>query len=254
MRAFHNVCRHRAARLLDGPKGHCGKRITCPYHAWTYGLDGRLVACRRRDSFKGLDTARHGLAAARARDLPRLRVRALRARAAERARDGRALRARDDAVPLRGAGAHGARVAAPARGELEERRRQLLRRAAHQRRAPGTHAPVRQGLRHRGAGPGSTRCGARCATRPRSNWSERALPAASCRRCEHLPPERQRLWTYFKLWPNVAFDIYPDQIDFMQFLPLSPTETMIREIAYVHPDAAARCAPRATSTGASTAA
>ena len=54
---------------------------------------------------------------------------------------------------------------------------------------------------------------------------------------EHLPPERQRLWTYFKLWPNVAFDIYPDQIDFMQFLPVSPTETLIREIAYVHPDA-----------------
>jgi phenylpropionate dioxygenase-like ring-hydroxylating dioxygenase large terminal subunit len=71
---------------------------------------------------------------------------------------------------------------------------------------------------------------------PSSNWSERAyqqlLPKVA-----HLPPERQRLWTYFKLWPNVAFDIYPDQIDFMQFLPISPTETMIREIAYVHPDA-----------------
>ena len=70
---------------------------------------------------------------------------------------------------------------------------------------------------------------------PSRNWSERQyqklLPAV-----EHLPPERQRLWTYFKLWPNVAFDIYPDQIDFMQFLPVSPTETMIREIAYVHPD------------------
>ena len=33
VRAFHNVCRHRAARLLDGPRGHCGRRITCPYHA-----------------------------------------------------------------------------------------------------------------------------------------------------------------------------------------------------------------------------
>src|SRR5262249_18286992 len=55
-------------------------------------------------------------------------------------------------------------------------------------------------------------------------------------RVEHLPEDRQRLWTYFKLWPNVAFDIYPDQIDFMQFLPVSPTETLIREIAYVHPD------------------
>ena len=82
---------------------------------------------------------------------------------------------------------------------------------------------------------GSTRCGATLREAPSSNWSERRyqqlLP-----RVEHLPPERQRLWTYFKLWPNVAFDIYPDQIDFMQFIPVSPTETMIREIAYVHPD------------------
>jgi phenylpropionate dioxygenase-like ring-hydroxylating dioxygenase large terminal subunit len=52
----------------------------------------------------------------------------------------------------------------------------------------------------------------------------------------HLPAERQRLWTYFKLWPNVAFDIYPDQVDFMQMIPVSPTETLVREIAYAHPD------------------
>ncbi|HYC08152.1 MAG TPA: aromatic ring-hydroxylating dioxygenase subunit alpha, partial [Steroidobacteraceae bacterium] len=63
VRAFHNVCRHRAARLLDGPQGHCGRRITCPYHAWSYALDGRLVGVPNRDAFKGLDTARHGLAA-----------------------------------------------------------------------------------------------------------------------------------------------------------------------------------------------
>src|SRR5262249_30893008 len=38
------------------------------------------------------------------------------------------------------------------------------------------------------------------------------------------------------LWPNTAFDLYPDQVDFMQFIPVSPTETLIREIAYAHPD------------------
>jgi len=42
-----------------------------------------------------------------------------------------------------------------------------------------------------------------------------------------------------------AFDIYPDQIDFMQFLPVSPYETMIREIAYVHPDSRGKCGLRA---------
>ena len=51
-----------------------------------------------------------------------------------------------------------------------------------------------------------------------------------------LPPELRRRWLYFKLWPNVAFDIYPDQVDFMQFLPVSPTETLIREISYALPD------------------
>ena len=41
---------------------------------------------------------------------------------------------------------------------------------------------------------------------------------------------------YYKLWPNVAIEIYPDQIDFMQFVPVSATETSSREIAYALPD------------------
>jgi choline monooxygenase len=40
LRAFSNVCAHRSARLLDG-SGHCAA-IVCPYHSWTYDLDGRL--------------------------------------------------------------------------------------------------------------------------------------------------------------------------------------------------------------------
>lgn len=41
LRAFYNVCRHRGATLLDAPSGRC-EAIACPYHRWTYGLDGRL--------------------------------------------------------------------------------------------------------------------------------------------------------------------------------------------------------------------
>ena len=54
---------------------------------------------------------------------------------------------------------------------------------------------------------------------------------------DHLPQDRRRHWVYLKLWPNLAFDIYPDQIDFMQFVPLSATRTMLREISYALPDA-----------------
>jgi choline monooxygenase len=48
VRAFHNVCRHRGAKLVTAP---CKKAlITCPYHAWSYGLDGKL---RSRPHFGG---------------------------------------------------------------------------------------------------------------------------------------------------------------------------------------------------------
>src|SRR5919197_4286554 len=61
IRALHNVCRHRAARLLDGPSGHCSRRLTCRYHGWTYDLAGNLVGVPFRDTFVGLDMATHGL-------------------------------------------------------------------------------------------------------------------------------------------------------------------------------------------------
>src|SRR4029078_10832955 len=47
-----------------------------------------------------------------------------------------------------------------------------------------------------------------------------------------LPQTHQRKWLYYKLFPNIAFDIYPDQVDFMQFIPLTSTTTMLREVSY----------------------
>mgnify|MGYP000747596720 FL=1 len=55
-------------------------------------------------------------------------------------------------------------------------------------------------------------------------------------RVEHLPEAAHGRWLYYKLWPNMAFDIYADQIDFMQWLPVSPTECLLREVAYCLPD------------------
>jgi Rieske 2Fe-2S family protein len=43
IRAFYNVCRHRGTRMCTAPEGTFAGRIQCPYHGWTYGLDGRLV-------------------------------------------------------------------------------------------------------------------------------------------------------------------------------------------------------------------
>jgi choline monooxygenase len=42
LRGFHNVCQHRAHRLLSGRKGNLKAVVTCPYHSWAYGFDGKL--------------------------------------------------------------------------------------------------------------------------------------------------------------------------------------------------------------------
>lgn len=49
VRAFYNVCRHRGARLCTAPEGAFASRITCPYHAWSYALDGSLAVAPNMD-------------------------------------------------------------------------------------------------------------------------------------------------------------------------------------------------------------
>jgi phenylpropionate dioxygenase-like ring-hydroxylating dioxygenase large terminal subunit len=235
VRSFHNVCRHRGARLLSGPKGRCGSRITCPYHAWSYSTDGRLLGVPQRQAFPGLETARHGLVPLEQEIfMGFVFVRlapggpSVRDMAAPYAHELAAYRM-EELVP---------------QGRVTQRPRSVNWKNVGDNYSDGLHISVAHAGLTRLFGDGygieaqpwiDKMWGALRAL-PSSAWSERLyqtlLPPV-----EHLPPERRRLWNYFKLWPNVAFDIYPDQIDFMQWLPVSPTQTLIREIAYVHPDA-----------------
>jgi Rieske 2Fe-2S family protein len=43
VRAFYNVCRHRGTRICAEDRGHVAGGLTCPYHGWSYGLDGKLL-------------------------------------------------------------------------------------------------------------------------------------------------------------------------------------------------------------------
>jgi len=59
--AFHNLCRHRGARVVDGTQGHCRGSIVCPFHGWVYNTDGTLRGPARPDSFGDMDRDRFGL-------------------------------------------------------------------------------------------------------------------------------------------------------------------------------------------------
>ncbi len=250
LRAFTNVCRHRGSRVVDGASG-CAKKLVCPYHAWTYDLDGTLAGVPDSASYPGLDKRRHGLAP--------VSMEVWRGFIFVRLKDG------NPSSPVYGGGVAAgdgggpsvASMMAPYEAMIEPYRfeeLQALGRVTLRQRAvnwknvgdnysDGLHIPV--------AHPGLTRLFGKSygveaeehvdrmwgdlIDRPSANWSERAyqnlLPPVP-----HLPEPAQRHWLYFKLWPNVAFDIYPDQVDFMQWLPVSPTECLIREISYALPD------------------
>jgi phenylpropionate dioxygenase-like ring-hydroxylating dioxygenase large terminal subunit len=233
-RGFYNVCRHRAARLLDGNAGQCGSRIVCPYHAWAYGLDGQLLGMPERAAFGALDRSRHGLVPV---DIEVYRGFVF--------------------VRMEGGGPSVAEMMAPYDAELAPYRLEelvplgrvtLRERAVNWKNVGDNYSDA---LHIRVAHPGLTRLFGRgygvesrdwvdkmwgeLLEEPSANLSERLyqryLPDVA-----HLPLDRKRLWSYYKLWPNIAFDVYPDQIDFMQSIPISPTKTVIREIAYVIPD------------------
>ena len=234
VRAFANVCRHRGSRLVDGTGG-CAKMLTCPYHAWSYARDGRLLAVPQRSDYPGLAMGELGL-------IPI---------ALENWRGFLFVTLEPGAPSVHEMMAPFEHEVAPYRleelrpiGRVTSRPRALNWKTIADNYSDGLHIPVGH--------PGLTRLFGRSYTieardyidrmegdlrdAPSANPSERAyqklLPEAA-----HLPPSHRRKWLYYKLFPNVAFDIYPDQVDFMQFLPVSATETVIREISYALPDA-----------------
>src|SRR6266481_7074079 len=61
LRAFYNICRHRGTRLCEENKGHFRQTIQCPYHAWTYGLDGRFLGAPHMEQCEDFDKASYPL-------------------------------------------------------------------------------------------------------------------------------------------------------------------------------------------------
>lgn len=235
VRAFHNVCRHRASRLLDGPRGTCTRRVICPYHAWSYDFEGKLASVGGRGAFPNLDISRESLAP--------VEMEIYAGFVFARVKSGGPSVAQMMAPYADEIATHEFEKLEPI-GRVVLRPRTVNWKNVGDNYSDALHIPV--------AHPGLTRLfGATyrvesrewidrmsgdVSDKPSRNWAERAyqkyLPDAP-----NLAPGKRRSWVYFKLWPNFAFDVYPDQVDIMQWIPTSPTTCLIREIGYAKPDA-----------------
>ncbi|MBY4131373.1 aromatic ring-hydroxylating dioxygenase subunit alpha [Rhodococcus fascians] len=61
IKAYLNVCAHRGARICMEDKGEVKRSFQCPYHAWTYDLDGKLIAAPNLTKMPDIDRVRYGL-------------------------------------------------------------------------------------------------------------------------------------------------------------------------------------------------
>ncbi|UAL11714.1 aromatic ring-hydroxylating oxygenase subunit alpha [Caulobacter segnis] len=68
IKAFLNACQHKGSKLLEDCEVHKRGRVTCPYHAWTYGIDGKLIGVARNEAFLNLDKSERGLVELPARE------------------------------------------------------------------------------------------------------------------------------------------------------------------------------------------
>lgn len=237
VRAFHNLCRHRGARVLDGASGHCRGAMVCPFHGWVYNLDGTLRGAARPETFGQLDRADFGLKPVemeiwfgfvflRFRPGPQPAVGDWLAPYGADMADYRA----ETLVP----------VSTPDWGTVLPVNWKSVRDVDNEGYHVAMAHPALQdlygttyhdefldgGLSYSegtfGQGPGRF-------------WSVRAYQRLSRPR-DWLPERLRKAWTYYGMFPNAVLAFTPETVQFYQEIPLSPGRTQLTGRIYRWPD------------------
>lgn len=235
IRAFHNVCRHRGARILEG----CGNRpgtITCPYHGWSYRLDGSLLGVPVRESFPGLDRADYGLNSVRTEVQFGFVFVCL----------------GGEPPPLTQIWGRFAQDFAPYRFEemvplapLYYEQWDVDWKVAMDNYLESYHVPIgHPGLfrflspdyEDQATIPGVARGTSWLRDAPSSKWTERMYQKLVGTIATDLPERNRRCWSFYSMLPNLGIDIFPDQMDFFQVLPRGPGKCTIRGGTFALPD------------------
>ena len=245
VRAFHNLCRHRGARVVDGTQGQCRGSLVCPFHGWVYNLDGTLRGASQPTSFGEMDRAKfglkpielqvfHGFIFLRFHPGPQPDIATVLAPfAADFAAYGLA-----KVLP----------VALPSWGnDLPvnwKSVRDVDNEGYHVAMAhPGLQDLYGRTYRDLALEGGLSMSIGYFGDVPGRSWSVRHYNATSQDRPD-LPPHLRRAWTYYGLWPNMVFAFTPESVQFYHDIPQSPglTRTTGRLYRHAHEDRATRAA------------
>ncbi|MEM7561545.1 MAG: aromatic ring-hydroxylating dioxygenase subunit alpha [Pseudomonadota bacterium] len=235
VRAFRNMCRHRASRVVADDKGHCGKAFICPFHGWSYNLDGSLKNIPKADTFPEIDKQAFGLKKLDCEIWHGLIF----------------VRFSDSGPSL-------AEQFAPAEEEVNLYRIEDMQpltntyqydfdldwKAVLDVDNEGYHVPIGhpglmdlygktyvdqiyEGYMNRSVGSFE---GRKLRNEVNKAYAE-ALPKDS-----YLPESHHHLWVYWGMFPGFVLTLFPDQVEVYQFLPIGSQKSIMRGLTYALPD------------------
>lgn len=234
VRGFHNVCRHRGSRVVATDAGTCKTALVCPFHGWSFNLDGTLRSVPAKRTLPDLDPVEHGLVPVeteiwmgfifvRFQKGPQPSVADLMAPT-----EAEIALYRPETM-VKGSGISSASIP-------------VNWKAVRDVDNEGYHVPIAHPALQDLYGEkyydeqlpnGIARSFGPFNDEDARLWSVRGyrnlLP-----KVDHLPESHQNAWLYVGLFPNAVLFFYPDSIGFYQEVPVSPTETLQRGGDYMH--------------------
>ena len=238
IRVFHNVCRHRGSRVVVSETGTCGSAMVCPFHGWSFNLDGTLRTVSQPKSVPELDPVEnglvpvefeiwHGFVFVRFQPGPQPAIKDILARHEAEV----ALYRSAEAEPV-GSGFWSQEIGANWKCVRDVDNEGYHVPMAH----PGLQDLYGYNYFDEHWKDGTTRSFAPFTGKDNRLWSVRAysniLPEVA-----HLPESHRWAWLYIGMFPNYGLYFYPDGMGFYQEFPVAADKTALRGGAYGLPAA-----------------
>ena len=234
LRAFHNVCRHRGAKLMSGMGSDCPHFISCPFHGWSYSQQGELVAVPARNTFEDFDKSRNGLVPVELEQwmgFVFIRFQSGSQPLAEQ------MKPVEDIISI-----YKIEQMTPIAGSAYSETRPYNWKVIHDIDNEGYHVPVGHPSLQQLYGTyvdqdiqGIPHSAAVINDKIAKLWSvrnyQKLLP-----KFEYLPQQYQRMWQYIGIFPNMVIGLYPDSIEFYMTLPVTIDSTIYRGASFALPD------------------